>query len=143
MKKVEAYRCEHCGKLFMRDYNCRKHEPQCTKNPLVRPLCYDCKFYDPASYEDLEEVKIWYDDGFGGDYTTKKFAPNKCSHPKKGCKLFANIHMGEDIKRLLMCDAAHFCEGWRDSDGCLLEFNAAQIYDITRYVNINDIPVLK
>ena len=52
-------------------------------------------------------------------------------------------YMGEDIKRLLMCDAAHFCEGWRDSDGCLLEFNAAQIYDITRYVNINDIPVLK
>ena len=51
--------------------------------------------------------------------------------------------MGEDIKRLLMCDAAYFCEGWRDSDGCLLEFNAAQIYDITRYVNINDIPVLK
>jgi len=52
-----------------------------------------------------------------------------------------SYYMGEDIKRLLMCDAAYFCEGWRGSDGCLLEFNAAQIYNITRYVNINDIPV--
>lgn len=50
-------------------------------------------------------------------------------------------YMGEDVKRLLMCDAAYFCEEWRGSDGCLLEFNAAQIYGITRYVNINDIPV--
>lgn len=52
-------------------------------------------------------------------------------------------YMGEDIKRLLMCDAAYFCEGWRSSDGCLLEFNAAQIYGTTRYVNINDIPAIK
>lgn len=52
-------------------------------------------------------------------------------------------YMGEDIKHLLMCDAAYFCEGWRGSNGCLLEFNAAQIYDIKRYVNINDIPTVK
>lgn len=50
-------------------------------------------------------------------------------------------YMGRDIEQLLMCDAAYFCEGWRGSDGRLLEFNAAQIYGITRYVNINDIPV--
>lgn len=53
-----------------------------------------------------------------------------------------SYYMGEDMKTLLMCDAAYFCEGWRDSDGCLLEFNAAQIYGITRYVNINDIPAI-
>ena len=52
-------------------------------------------------------------------------------------------YMGRDLEKLLLCDAALFCEGWRSSDGCLLEFNAAQIYDITRYVNINDISVLK
>lgn len=52
-------------------------------------------------------------------------------------------YMGEDIKRLLMCDAAYFCEGWRGSNGCLLEFNAAQIYNLMRYVNINDIPAAK
>lgn len=52
-------------------------------------------------------------------------------------------YMGEDVKRLLLCDAAYFCEGWRNSNGCLLEFYAAQIYDRTRYVNINDIPTVK
>lgn len=52
-------------------------------------------------------------------------------------------YMGEDIKRLLMRDAAYFCEGWRGSNGCLLEFNAAQIYNLMRYVNINDIPAAK
>ena len=97
MKKVEAYRCDHCGKLFMRDYNCHKHETQCTKNLLVRPLCYDCKFYEPAYYEELEEVEIWHTDAMGGERSCKKeFAPNKCSRPEKDCKLFANIHMGED-----------------------------------------------
>ncbi len=94
MKQVTAYRCQHCGKLFMRDYNCRKHEPQCTKNPLVRPLCYDCKFYQNA--DDREEVKIWVDSYFGEQCYTKQFYPNKCTHPDKDCKLFANIHVSED-----------------------------------------------
>lgn len=52
-------------------------------------------------------------------------------------------YMGRDLEKLLLCDAALFCEGWRGSNGCLLEFYAAQTYAITRYVNINDIPALK
>lgn len=65
-------------------------------------------------------------------------APPEWSEQKKYA-----YYMGEDIKRLLMCDAVYFCEEWRGSNGCLLEFNAAQIYGITRYVNINDIPAVK
>lgn len=95
MKQVTAYRCDHCGKLFMRDYNCRKHEPECTKNPLVRPLCYDCKFYQ-SNDDSEEEVKIWVDSYFGEQCYTKQFHPHKCTHSDKGCKLFANIHMNED-----------------------------------------------
>lgn len=49
-------------------------------------------------------------------------------------------YMGEDIKRLLMCDAAYFCEGWRNSNGCCFEFEATRLYPIERFVNINDIP---
>lgn len=95
MKQVTAYRCNHCGKLFMRDYNCHKHEPQCTKNPLVRPLCYDCKFYQ-SNDDSEEEVKIWVDSYFGEQCYTKQFHPHKCTHPDNDCKLFANIHMNED-----------------------------------------------
>ena len=96
MKQVTAYRCDHCGKLFMRDYNCRKHEPECTKNPLVRPLCYDCKFYHNV-YEETEEVNIIRFDCMGGEHDSiQEFTPNRCTHPDKDCKLFANIHMNED-----------------------------------------------
>lgn len=48
--------------------------------------------------------------------------------------------MGEDIKRLLMCDAALFCDGWRDSNGCMAEYRIAQVYDIGRCFMIADIP---
>ena len=36
--------------------------------------------------------------------------------------------MGNDIEALLECDAVCFCEGWQNSDGCMLEFAAAKIY---------------
>ena len=36
--------------------------------------------------------------------------------------------MGNDIEVLLECDAVCFCEGWQNSDGCMLEFAAAKIY---------------
>lgn len=33
--------------------------------------------------------------------------------------------IGEDIKRLLLCDAIYLCKGWKNSTGCLIELNAA------------------
>ena len=36
--------------------------------------------------------------------------------------------MGNDIEALLECDAVCFCEGWQNSDGCMLEFADAKIY---------------
>lgn len=36
--------------------------------------------------------------------------------------------MGNDIEALLECDAIYLCEGWQNSDGCMLEFAAAKIY---------------
>lgn len=35
-------------------------------------------------------------------------------------------YMGEDIKRLLVCDAAIFCQGWSKSVGCTIECDVAQ-----------------
>lgn len=46
MKEVKAYRCEFCGKLFLRKNNCEEHEKNdCTKIPKNRALCYECKHY--------------------------------------------------------------------------------------------------
>lgn len=39
-----------------------------------------------------------------------------------------SYYMGKDIEALLECDAVYFCEGWQNSDGCMLEFAAAKIY---------------
>lgn len=49
-------------------------------------------------------------------------------------------YMGEDIKRLLMCDAVFLCERWNESKGCLLEFHATSIYGLEQYGRLEDIP---
>lgn len=48
-------------------------------------------------------------------------------------------YMGEDIKRLLMCDAIVICEGWNKSKGCCLEFHAASIYGLIQYGRLEDL----
>lgn len=39
-------------------------------------------------------------------------------------------YMGEDIKRLLMCDAVYFCDGWMSSNGCNAEYQIARLYGL-------------
>lgn len=41
-------------------------------------------------------------------------------------------YIGEDLKRLLTCDAAFFCEDWLKSKGCRLEYHVASLYGIKR-----------
>lgn len=50
--------------------------------------------------------------------------------------------MGEDIKRLLTCDAIYFCDGWSKSRGCCVEFEAAYRNDLRCYYRIEDLPKL-
>lgn len=49
-------------------------------------------------------------------------------------------YMGEDIKRLLMCDAILLYEGWRKSKGCNLEHETANAYGLLVFHNISAIP---
>ena len=80
----------------------------------------------PISGHDLEEVKEkarkakicvshWYD-------VITPF--DVCLEPDKPY----SYYMGKDIEALLECDIVCFCEGWQNSDGCMLEFAAANIY---------------
>lgn len=41
-----------------------------------------------------------------------------------------SYYMGRDIMALLECQAIFFCRGWEKSNGCLLEYHAAQIYGL-------------
>lgn len=49
-------------------------------------------------------------------------------------------YMGEDIKRLLLCDAIFLCDNWRKSRGCRVEWEAAYVNNIADYYSIKDIP---
>ena len=48
-------------------------------------------------------------------------------------------YMGEDIKRLLMCDAAYFHPGWIESKGCCTEHDIAVRYRLVRFYALSDI----
>ena len=44
MKEVQAYRCEHCGKVYLMKTACLEHEAhRCPRNPETRLMCYDFK----------------------------------------------------------------------------------------------------
>lgn len=45
-------------------------------------------------------------------------------------------YMGEDIKRLMLCDAAIFCDGWSKSVGCNIEYDVAQQIGLQLFFSI-------
>lgn len=49
-------------------------------------------------------------------------------------------YMGEDLKRLLTCDAILMCNGWTKSRGCRIEQQIAYIMRLEEYYDIEDIP---
>lgn len=103
MKKVKAYRCDFCGKVYLKRGACDTHEEHlCPRNPKNRPMCYDCKYYQP-SMEDGEQETIscrvestWTSHDI---VIAKKFDPNRCG--KKGCKLFNNIKLSDEMQDAL------------------------------------------
>lgn len=51
-----------------------------------------------------------------------------------------NEHIGNDIAALLNGDAVYFCDGWRQSKGCRLEYQAAFIYEKEMFFSLENIP---
>ncbi len=47
-------------------------------------------------------------------------------------------YMGEDIKRLLMCDGAYFHPKWTKSKGCSTEHDIAVRYGLERFYTFSD-----
>lgn len=46
--------------------------------------------------------------------------------------------MGEDVKRLLMCDGVYFCKEWHESKGCNVEFTIALTYKLKIFLCFSD-----
>lgn len=49
-------------------------------------------------------------------------------------------HIGADIIALMRCEAVLFLQGWKESKGCKLEYQAAKIYGKTIYSSLDAIP---
>lgn len=49
-------------------------------------------------------------------------------------------YMGEDLKKLLMCDAILMCSGWGASKGCAVEHQVARIYSIKTIYGLQGVP---
>lgn len=47
-------------------------------------------------------------------------------------------YMGEDIKRLLMCDAAYFHPHWTESKGCRVEQHVAFTYGLKTFYHFSE-----
>lgn len=52
-------------------------------------------------------------------------------------------YMGEDIKRLLMCDAIFMCRGWGNSVGCTIENSIANIKKMIVFHSLDQIKLCK
>lgn len=61
--------------------------------------------------------------------------------PEKACSEREEYayYMGEDIKKLLTCDAVFLCDGWHRSKGCRLEMQTALLYGMRLYERLEDI----
>lgn len=116
MKEVKAFRCDFCGKLYLRKSACLKHEEnRCTRNPKLRPLCLDCKHYrENIDKYDIEEISYSVDSPFGEEERNILFNPNKCD--VTDCKLYYNIKLTDDLTTAL--DEAGYKPMPLPEDGC-------------------------
>lgn len=42
MKQINAYKCEHCGKIYQKINAIEFHEKTCNKNPENKRACFGC-----------------------------------------------------------------------------------------------------
>ena len=93
MKEVKAYRCEFCGKVFLRKKTCEEHEKNgCSKIPKNRALCYKCKYYHIANKNEVKDVELVRDDGIK---FAKRMELNRCKI--YNFLIFNSLHMPDYV----------------------------------------------
>ena len=103
MKEVKAYRCEFCGKMFLRKNTCEENEKNdCSKIPQNRALCYECKYYHIANKNEVKDVELVRDDCIK---FAKRMELNRCKI--NNTLIFNSLHMPDYV-----CDAL-IGAGWQ------------------------------
>ena len=99
MKEIMGYRCEYCGKVYLKKAACHIHETtRCNRNPFIRPYCYSCQHYHKAQWDDVENIVWRSDDSEWHRENYKKFTVNRCKHPENERKLFNKVNLSSEMK---------------------------------------------
>ena len=117
MIKVDAYRCSHCGKLFLTERGCIKHEEKyCNKSPCNIAACYSCKWY-----KETEQTTTITRTGFhpltGYEYEYEKEVRINLCLKHHNAQMFNSFHASEEFIE----DAKNggFCIMPTMEEGCL------------------------
>lgn len=96
MIRVNAYQCSYCGKLFLTERGCIKHEERfCSKSPHNLAACYSCKWYKQTE-QYMTITRVCYNPLTGCDSEYEKEVQiNICL--KYHAKLFNSFHASEEL----------------------------------------------
>lgn len=97
MIKVDAYRCSYCGRLFLTEKGCTKHEEKfCNKSPFNIAACYSCKWYKETGQTTTITRK-----GFhpltGHEYEYEKEVHINVCLKYHNAKMFNSFHASEEL----------------------------------------------
>lgn len=115
MIRVDAYRCSHCGRLFLTERGCVKHEEKyCNKSPCNIAACYSCKWYKETGQ--TTTITITGLPPLAGHEYEKTVRVNICLK-HHNAKMFNSFHASEK----LVADAENggFCIMPTMEEGCL------------------------
>ena len=99
MITIKGYKCEYCGKIYLKMTACHIHETtRCNRNPFIRPYCYSCQHYYEAQCNDVEGIVWRSDDSKWYRENYKNFTVNKCKHPDNERKLFNDVNLSSAMK---------------------------------------------
>lgn len=67
------YKCEHCGKWYIKKDACEKHEQRCTKNPENHRACHSCHILEKVQ----TKISIGFNDYYEDEIVSVLFCKEK------------------------------------------------------------------
>lgn len=97
MIRVDAYRCSYCGKLFLTERGCVKHEGKYYgKSPCNLAACYSCKWYKETE-QTTTIPKTWFHPQTGREHEYEKEIHVNVCLKYHNAKMFNSFHASEEL----------------------------------------------
>lgn len=97
MIRINAYCCSHCGKLFLTERGCAKHEEKyCGKSPCNLAACYSCKWYKETE-QTATITRTGFHPQMGCEYEYEKEIHVNICLKYHNAKMFNSFHASEEL----------------------------------------------